>query len=48
MLFLRSKSGQLIEEEPGKEAEKVGGSPEGKVISEREGVESCRGNGEEI
>lgn len=46
--FLRSKSGQLIEEERGKEAEKVRGSPKGVVISKREGVESCRGKGQEI
>lgn len=40
--LLASRSGWLVEEELGKEAEKVGGSPEGVVASKRRGVESCR------
>lgn len=38
MPFPWSKSGQLIEEEPRKEAEKVGGSPEGVAISKKKRV----------
>lgn len=40
--LLASRRGRLVEEEPGKEVEKVGGSREGVVTSKRRGVESCR------
>lgn len=39
--FLASKSGWLIEEELGKEAEKVGGSQDGKVTSKKRVVKAA-------